>query len=151
MLNEQVVVVKKDSGIESFDDLAGKNVITQADSAAEDVLQGDQQSLAETFAALETRPDYNTAFTELESGATDAVACDLSIAQYQIAGNPDAYAQLSEPLSSEHYAVGFKKGDTKTAEAVTDALKELYADGTVQKLCEKYADYGLSFDNWVLK
>lgn len=151
MLNEQVIVVKKDSGIKSFSDLYGKNVITQADSAAQDVLKGDQSALAGTFAALETRPDYNTAFAELESGATDAVACDLSIAQYQISANPDKYEQLEEPLSSEHYAVGFKKGDTETAKEVTQALKELYQDGTVKTLCEKYADYGLSFDNWVLK
>lgn len=151
MLNEQVVVVKADSGISALEDLAGKNVITQADSAAQDVLEGDQADLAATFSALETRPDYNTAFAELESGATDAVACDLSIAQYQIAANPDAYLQLEDPLSSEHYAVGFKLGDTETADAVTEALKELYADGTVQELCEKYADYGLSFDNWVLE
>ena len=151
MLNEQVIVVKKDSGIATYDDLAGKNVITQADSAAEEVLNGDKSNLKDSFGALETRPDYNTAFTELESGATDAVACDLSIAQYQINANPDKYEQLSEPLSTENYAVGFKKGDVKTAKAVTDALKELYTDGTVEQLCEKYASYGLSFDNWELK
>ena len=151
MLNEQVVVVKKGSGVKDLKDLAGKNVLTQADSAAQDVLDGDQKDLKATFAALETRPDYNTAFTELQSGATDAVACDLSIAQYQISANKDKYEQLKEPLSKEHYGVGFKKGDSATAEKVNGALKELYQDGTVKKLCEKYASYGLSFDNWVLK
>lgn len=151
MLNEQVVVVRKDSGISSLEDLAGKNVITQADSAAEDVLQDDKADLASTFASLETRPDFNTAFAELESGATDAVACDLSIAQYQIAANPDAYLQIEEPLSSENYAVGFKKGDTASADKVTETLKALYEDGTVKEIADKYASYGLSFDNWVLK
>ncbi|MCI7408921.1 MAG: transporter substrate-binding domain-containing protein, partial [Collinsella sp.] len=90
-------------------------------------------------------------FMQLESGAVDAVACDLSIAQYQLAAKPDAYTQLDKPLSSEHYAVGFKKGDTKSADAVTESLKALYEDGTVKDLCDKYASYGLSFDNWVLK
>ena len=151
MLNEQVVVVKKDSGIKSLDDLAGKTVITQTDSAAQDVLEGDQKDLASTFATLDTIGDYNTAFMQLESGAVDAVACDLSIAQYQLAAKPDAYVQLDDALSSEHYAVGFKKGDSKTADEVTKTLKELYADGTVKTLCEKYSKYGLSFDNWVLK
>lgn len=151
MLNEQVVVVRKNSGISSLEDLAGKNVITQADSAAEDVLQDDKADLASTFASLETRPDFNTAFAELESGATDAVACDLSIAQYQIAANPDAYLQIEEPLSSENYAVGFKKGDTASADKVTETLKALYEDGTVKEIADKYASYGLSFDNWVLK
>ena len=151
MLNEQVLVVKKDAGIKSWDDLAGKTVITQTDSAAQDVLEGDQNDLAATFATLDTIGEYNTAFMQLESGAVDAVACDLSIAQYQLAAKPDAYTQLDKPLSSEHYAVGFKKGDTKSADAVTESLKALYDDGTVKDLCDKYSSYGLSFDNWVLK
>ena len=151
MLNAQVVVVKKDSGIKSFDDLAGKTVETQVDSAAQDVLEGDQKDVAATFGSLETRADYNTAFMDLEAGACDAVACDLSIAQYQMSAKPDAYVMLDDKLSEENYAVGFKKGDTKTADEVTEALKGLYEDGTVKELAEKYADYGLSFDNWVLK
>ena len=151
MLNEQVLVVKKDAGIKDWDDLSGKTVITQTDSAAQDVLKGDQKDLAATFATLDTIGDYNTAFMQLESGAVDAVACDLSIAQYQLAAKPDAYVQLKKPLSSEHYAVGFKKGDKKTAAAVNESLKELYKDGTVKELCDKYADYGLSYDNWTLK
>lgn len=151
MLNEQVVVVRADSGVTSLEGLAGKTVITQVDSAALDVLEGDQADLAATFASLEQIGEYNTAFMQLESGAVDAVACDLSIAAYQLAANPDAYLQLDEALSSEHYAVGFKQGDTETADAVTEALRELNADGTVQELCDKYAEYGLTYDNWVLE
>ena len=45
----------------------------------------------------------------------------------------------------------FKKGDTKTAKAVTEALKALYEDGTVETIAAKYADQGLSMDNWQLK
>ena len=152
MHNEQVVVVKKDSGISSLDDLAGKNVMTQVDSAALDVLEGDQKDLADTFAGgkAQTIGDYNNAFMQLDSGMIDAVACDLSIAQYQIAANPDKYVQLSTTLSTEHYAVGFKKGDTELAQKVTETLKQLDADGTVKQLCEKYASYGISYDNWVL-
>lgn len=154
MLNAQVVVVKKGSGIESLADLAGKNVITQTDSAAYDVLAGDEATkadLAATFASLDTIGDYNTAFMQLESGAVDAVACDLSIAQYQMSAKPDAYVQLPEDLSSEHYAVGVKKGDTELADAITKTLKEMNEDGTIEKLCEKYAEYGLSYTNWILK
>ena len=154
MLNAQVVVVKKGSGIESLADLAGKNVITQTDSAAYDVLAGDEATKADlkaTFASLETIGEYNTAFMQLESGAVDAVACDLSIAQYQMSAKPDAYVQLPEDLSSEHYAVGVKKGDTELADAITKTLKEMNEDGTIEKLCEKYAEYGLSYTNWILK
>lgn len=151
MLNGQVVVVKKDSGISSLADLAGKTVITQTDSAAQEVLEGDKADVAATFASLETIGDYNTAFMQLESGAVDAVACDLSIAQYQIAANPDKYLQLDEALSTEHYAVGFKKGSNALAKKVTDTLKAMDADGFVKTLCDKYASYGISYDNWQLK
>lgn len=153
MLNEQVVVVKKDSGIQDLAGLAGKTVITQVDSAALDVLENEeaQKPLADTFGKLETIGDYNNAFMQLESGMVDAVACDLSIAAYQMAANPDAYVQLSESLSSEHYAVGVKKGETELAQQLTDTLRAMYEDGTVKELCDKYAQYGLSFDNWILK
>lgn len=152
MHNEQVVVVKKDSGITKLDDLADKNVMTQADSAALDVLEGDKKDLADTFAGgkAQTIGDYNNAFMQLESGAVDAVACDLSIADYQMAAKPDMFVKL-EPLSTENYAVGFAKdGDAAMVDAVNKTLKEMYDDGTIAKLCEKWGEYGITIDNWVL-
>ena len=153
MLNAQVVVVKKGSGISDLAGLAGKAVITQTDSAAYDVLAGEdatQADVAATFANLETIGDYNTAFMQLETGAVDAVACDLSIAAFQLAAKPDAYEQLSEQLSSEHYAVGFKKGDEASATQVTDTLKAMDKDGFVKDLCDKYANQGMDYANWCL-
>ena len=143
MLNAQVVVVKKGSGISDLAGLAGKAVITQTEDAA-------QADVAATFASLETIGDYNTAFMQLETGAVDAVACDLSIAAYQLAAKPDAYEQLSEQLSSEHYAVGFKKGDEASATQVTETLKAMDKDGFVKDLCGKYADQGMDYANWCL-
>ena len=133
MYNEQVVVVKKDGDAKKLEDLAGKTVLTQVD----------------TFKELQTIGDYNNAFMQLESGMVDAVACDLSIASYQMAAKPDTYVKLGV-LAPENYAVGFKKGDTELAKQVTDALKALDEDGTVKQLCDKYADQGITYDNWVL-
>ena len=154
MHNEQVVVVKADSGIDSLEALAGKNVMTQVDSAALDVLEDEegQKALADTFAggAAQTIGDYNNAFMQLESGAVDAVACDLSIADYQMAAKPGVFVKL-EPLSTENYAVGFAKdGDAAMVDAVNKTLKEMYDDGTIAKLCEKWGEYGITIDNWVL-
>ena len=111
--------------------------------------EGGQAALAATFKELQTIGDYNNAFMQLESGMVDAVACDLSIASYQMAAKPDAYVKLGV-LAPENYAVGFKKGDSDLAKQVTDALKALDEDGTVKQLCEKYADQGITYDNWVL-
>lgn len=154
MHNEQVVVVKKDSGINTLEELAGKNVMTQVDSAALEVLEDEdgQKALADTFAGgkAQTIGDYNNAFMQLESGAVDAVACDLSIADYQMAAKPDVFMKL-EPLSTENYAVGFANdGDTAMVDAVNKTLKEMYDDGTIEKLCEKWGEYGITIDNWVL-
>ena len=151
MINAQVVVTKKGAGIAALADLKDKIVLTQKGSAALEVLQGDKKDVADTFKELQTIADYNNAFMQLESGAVDAVACDLSIAQYQLSAKPDAYTQLDETLSTEHYAVGFKKGSDALAKKVTETLKAMDKDGFVKKLCEKYADYGISYDNWTLK
>ena len=81
------------------------------------------------------------------SGISDLAG---SIAAYQLAAKPDAYEQLSEQLSSEHYAVGFKKGDEASATQVTDTLKAMDKDGFVKDLCDKYADQGMDYANWCL-
>ncbi len=153
MINAQVIVVKDGSAVNSLSDLAGKTVITQVDSAALEVLNGDKKSVQDTFAGgkVQTISDYNNAFMQLETGTVDAVACDLSIAQYQMAAKKGVYKQLPEQLSSEHYAVGFKKGNKALADQVTKTLKEMDADGTVKKLCDKYADQGINYQNWCLK
>lgn len=153
MVNEQVVVTTADSGITTLDDLEGKSVITQVESAALDVLETDYGDLAASFSGgeVQTISDYDNAFMQLESGAVDAVACDLSIAAYQLAANPDAYVQLDESLSSEHYAVGFKLGNEDLADVVTDTLREMDEDGFVEELCATYEDEGITYDNWCLE
>ena len=136
--NSQVIVVAKDSGIESLDDLAGKTVGVQAASAALDVLKGDQKDLSDTFGSLNEFSDYNTAFTELQAGALDALAIDIGVANYQIESRGDGYVILDETLNSENYAVGFKKGNQKLADIVSADIVEFSKDGTVDKLAEKY-------------
>lgn len=142
--NKQVVVVKADSGIDSLDDLEGKIVETQKDSSALAALEGDQKDLADTFQTLTQIADYNTAFMDLQSGACDAVAMDIGVAQYQISkDNPDDYKILTEEISSEQYGVGFKKGNTELRDQVQATLDEMFEDGTVEKIAANYEDFGV--------
>ncbi|WP_282924069.1 amino acid ABC transporter substrate-binding protein [Mediterraneibacter massiliensis] len=136
--NSQVIVVAEDSGIESLEDLAGKQVGVQAASAALDVLNGDQKELADTFASLNEFADYNTAFTELQAGALEALAIDIGVAKYQINSRGDGYKILDETLNKEQYAIGFKKGNEELCEKVNADLQKLANDGTVAELAEKY-------------
>ena len=55
-----------------------------------------------------------------------------------------AYSMLSEAVSTEQYAVGFALGNDELKDAVQAALYVLLADGTVDKVAEKYADYSLA-------
>ena len=140
--NSQVIVVAENSGIEKLSDLSGKTVGVQAASAALDLLnseeEGGQKALADTFGSLNEFADYNTAFTELQAGALDALAIDIGVAKYQINSRGDGYKILYETLNTEQYAIGFKKGNTELCDKVNADLEKLAEDGTVEKLAEKY-------------
>lgn len=137
MENSQVFVVGKDSGIKTLADLAGKVVEVQADSSAEKALQADGK-LAETFGTLQTTPDYNTAFMDLEMGAVDAVAMDVIVAAYQIEQRKADFVILEEALAAEEYGVGFKKGNEALRDQVQEQLEAMAADGTLKKISEKW-------------
>ena len=143
--NKQVVIVKTDSGINSLADLEGKTVETQKDSSALSALEGDNKTLADTFADLTQVADYNTAFMDLESGACDAVAMDIGVAQHEISSkdNPADYYIIPKEISSEQYGVGFKKGNEQLRDQVQKTLDEMFEDGTVMKIAQKYADSGV--------
>ena len=146
--NSIVFVVMNDSDIQSKADLAGKVVVTQADSSALTALTSEEDNnenlaLAASFAELQQVADYNTAFLNLESGAVDAIAVDIGVAQYQLASRGDTFRKLDEPLSTEQYAIGFKKGNETLRDQVQNTLFEMYKDGTFDEIAAKYADYNL--------
>ena len=143
--NKQIFVVKSDSGINSIADLKGKTVETQKDSSALAALEGDNKTIASTFATLNQVADYNTAFMDLESGACDAVAMDIGVAEYDISKKNDtnAYSILEEAITTEKYGIGFKKGNDALKDQVQSTLDEMFKDGTVLKIAQKY---GISED-----
>lgn len=139
MDNSQVFVVAADSGISTLADLAGKIVEVQADSSAEAALK-DNTELAGTFGTLQTTPDYNTAFMDLEMGAVDAIAMDVIVAGYQIEqrGDDGKYVILDETLASEEYGIGFKKGNEELRDKIQKTLEEMAADGTLKEISDKW-------------
>lgn len=141
--NSQVFVVPMDGEIASQADLAGKTVGVQKDSSALAALEGDSADLAATFGEMTQYADYNTAFMDLEQGAIDAVAIDIGVANYQINQRGEGFEILDEHLSTEQYAVGFKLGNTELRDEVQKTLDEMADDGTIAKIAENYADYGI--------
>ena len=146
--NSIVFVVMNDSDIQTEADLAGKVVVTQADSSALAALTNTEDNdenlaLAASFAALEQVADYNTAFMELESGVVDAIAVDIGVAQYQLTSRGDTFRQLEESLSTEQYAIAFKLGNTELRDQVQATLDEMLEDGTFDEIVANYSDYNL--------
>ena len=135
--NQQVFVVRSDSGIESEEDLAGKIVDVQTESSAQAALD-DNPELADTFGTLQVIPDYDTGFMELESGAVDAVAMDIVVASYQIESRGADFTILGESIATEEYGIGFAKGNEALRDTVQATLEEMAADGTMAEISEKW-------------
>ena len=137
MVNDQVVVVKNDSGITSLADLAGLKVAVQKDSSGLAALN-DNPALTDTFGELVEIDSYLQAMMELESGSVDAIVMDEIVARYQIKTSGKPFVVLDESISSEEYGVGFLKGNTQLRDQVQKTLEEMAADGTMAKISEKW-------------
>ncbi|MCI8831466.1 MAG: amino acid ABC transporter substrate-binding protein [Lachnospiraceae bacterium] len=137
MDNTQIFVVAPDSGIATLADLTGKVVEVQVDSSAQAAL-ADMPELADTFKDLVVTPDYNTAFMDLEQGAVDAIAMDVTVAGYMIQERNSDFVILEESISSEVYGIGFQLGNTELRDKVQGALEEMAADGTLKTISEKW-------------
>ena len=137
MDNTQIFVVAPDSGIATLADLTGKVVEVQVDSSAQAAL-ADMPELADTFKDLVVTPDYNTAFMDLEQGAVDAIAMDVTVAGYMIQERNSDFVILEESISSEVYGIGFQVGNTELRDKVQGALEEMAADGTLKTISEKW-------------
>lgn len=143
--NSQVIIVKENSGIESPSDLKGKNVEVLEGSSALQALNENNESLKNTFGQLTEIKEYNTGFMNLESGICDALIGDVGIANYHL---EEKYSDsnikiLDEPLAYEQYGVGFKKSNTDLRNQVQKTLDEMFEDGTVDEIAQKYSDYGI--------
>lgn len=153
--NSQVVIIRKDSGIEKLADLKDKILVVQSDSSALATLTGedateDNKKLADSLKELQQVGDYNSALMNLESGMVDAIAMDYGVAAYQLEGKEDTFALLDERLSTEKYGIGFKLGNTKLRDQVQTTLLEMLYDGTFEMIATEWkleSSICLSFDD----
>lgn len=148
VINNQVVVVKKDSKVKNVKDLAGKIVTVQAGSSAESLLQNEKDekmtAIKNSFKELQKVPDYEVAFLNLEAGSTEAIAMDIGVAKYQIEKRgADKFVMLEELLAKEEYGIGFKKGNTELRDKVQKTLDEMKEDGTLEEIAKKYEKYDI--------
>ena len=133
----QVVIVPEDSDITSIDDLVGKKIGTQMGTTGYIYASDSPENGGYGEDNVVSYDNGITAVQALQNGQIDAVIIDNAPAQAFVEANPGLKILEAEWLT-ENYAIGFAKGNTKLVEAVNKALAELIADGTVQKIVDKY-------------
>ncbi len=133
----QVVIVPEDSDITSIDDLVGKKIGTQMGTTGYIYASDSPENGGYGEDNVVAYDNGITAVQALQNGQIDAVIIDNAPAQAFVEANPGLKILEAEWLT-ENYAIGFAKGNTKLVEAVNKALAELIADGTVQKIVDKY-------------
>ncbi|QQM44218.1 transporter substrate-binding domain-containing protein [Streptomyces liliifuscus] len=129
----QAVLADKKSGISSFADLKGKKVGAQAQTTGEEFAKSkglDPVSFESSDALL----------NGLRTGQVKAVVIDYPVVQGWLKdkANADAFQVADNINTGEEYGFTVKKGNTKLADAINNALADAKSDGTYKKLYEKW-------------
>jgi len=136
----QKVLVKKDSGIKTLNQLSGKKVVTIKGGTQEPNVRKAVPGV--DVVTFDTGPQ---AFQALQQGKGVAFVNDeVSLLDQHAKLGPAAaqYEILPANLSVEPLALGLRKGETKLKAQVDGALRELEANGTAEQLFNKW--YGPS-------
>lgn len=136
--NSQIIVTLADSDINTKVDLAGKNVAVQAESSALDAINSEPE-VAESFGELVEFSTNNEAFSDLESGRTDALVVDEVNARYFMKQvGEEKYKVLDEDFGDEEYGIGLRKEDTELLKKINDAMDAMKKDGTYDQIYAKW-------------
>ncbi|QIQ22449.1 glutamate/aspartate ABC transporter substrate-binding protein [Zophobihabitans entericus] len=128
-------LVKTGSGINSIDDLKGKNVVVTAGTTSE-VMLNQLNTEKNLGIRIITPKDHSDAFRTLESGRAAAFLMDdaLLAGERSRARKPDQWEIVGTPLSYEAYACMLRKGDeqfkTLIDKTIADAQKSGVADAS---------------------
>jgi polar amino acid transport system substrate-binding protein len=128
---QQMVIRREDAGPGRLEDLKDRKVGVLAASAA--------QRLLERQGGIELRsyPGNVESLLDLKIGRIDVVVLDLPIALYY--AKPDPAVKFSgAPFAPGYYGVGVRQEDTTLLAAINQALGELIADGTLEKIYRRH-------------
>ena len=131
--NGQVVVVKSDVAdqYQTEESLADLTFAVEAGSAG----QAAAEEAGLNFITVNAQAD---AVMEVAAGTSDACVIDMLMAIAMLGEGTD-YADLTYTvtLTDEEYGIGCRQG-SDLVDAINDAMKQLYDDGTMMEIAEKY-------------
>ncbi len=139
MNNKQILITKAENAekYSAAGSLKGATVVAEKESAGEGVAQTDAFFEGCNYIAVDSMAK---AMMEVKSGSADAAVIDYVTGIGSLGEGTD-YADIviveGASFADEQYGIAFRKGSDVTAE-VNKARKELLADGTLQKIADKY-------------
>ena len=144
----QSVIVRKDGGVKTIDDLYTEKDGKKAVKA--DTMIGVQTSTTgDLYASSDIEDDgftsehvtkYKTgadAIQALKTGKANAVIIDNEPAKKFVEKNPELTI-LDAPYAEENYSIAMNKKNDELNKKIDGALEELIKDGTIQKIINKY-------------
>jgi glutamate/aspartate transport system substrate-binding protein len=132
-------LVRADSDVNGFADLAGKSVAVTTGTTTEKRLEGMLKQRLINAKVVQVK-DGVEGVAMLESGAVAAFASDKIklVGLAAQAKNPKAFALLSEDLSFEPYAFMLPKNDSALRLEVNRALTQVYLSGEIDAIFAKW-------------
>ena len=131
--SKQSLLVFKDSGISSIDDLAGKKVGVQQGTTGQHYAEENVPSSATPVAF----PSDGELYPALQAHQIDAILQDLPVNLNHVQNN-DELEIVEQYDTDEQYGFAFEKGNTKLADEVNAELQKLRDNGEYKKLYDKY-------------
>jgi polar amino acid transport system substrate-binding protein len=129
----QALLVKKGSGIESFEDLQGQTLGVQSGTTGKDYAEEHAQGVE-----LKDYEDSALELTSVKSGQVPAAINDIPVLLDYVKQNPDLEVAATFE-TGEQYGFATKKGTSQELQqVVNDVIAKARADGTYDRLYEKW-------------
>ena len=129
--SQQIIARKDNPSLTNLLSLKGHVVGTLSGTVA--------QRLMERAGGIDVRvyPGQVEPFRDLNNGRLEAVMLDLPIAVYYLTKEPNL-KRSGEPFAPGFYGIGVRKEDTALLVALNQAIAELRADGTLEKIYRQW-------------
>lgn len=138
--NKQVIISRKEDAGKYTDlaSMAGASIAVENGSAG--MSAAETEELLSSCEIIKTAAQKD-ALLEVKAKTAELAILDYTLAKAVLTEDSD-YDDLRMAegieLTAEQYGIGFRLEDTQLAEKVNEAIRQLIADGTMEKLAEKY-------------
>jgi len=133
------LLTKTSSGVNDFDDLKGKNVVTTAGTTSERLLKSMNAEKKMGMNVISAK-DHGESFLMLESNRAVAFMMDdaLLAGEMAKAKKPDDWHVVGTPQSFEIYGCMVRKGDEGFKKVVDKAITDTFASGEINDIYNKW-------------